>query len=54
MSHTPRPKGTRMNNQHRMKSQHREVLRPKIQQMSDQEVTQRYAQELLKLKTLNQ
>lgn len=43
-----------MNNQQRMKSQHPDVLRPKIRQMSDQDVTRRYAQELLKLKTLNQ
>ena len=43
-----------MNNQHRMKNQRQEVARPKIQLMSDREVAQRYTQELLKLKTLNQ
>ena len=54
MSRTLRQKGTRMNNQHRLKSQHQEVLRPKFGQMSDQDVTQRYTRELLKLETLNQ
>src|SRR5712691_2269264 len=54
--HEPRPgteRNTPVNNQHHMKSQHQEVFRQKTQLMSDQEVTQRYAQELVKLRTLN-
>jgi hypothetical protein len=43
-----------MNNQQCLKSQQQDALRPKVRQMSDQEVTQRYGRELLKLKTLNQ
>ena len=43
-----------MNNQPRMNSQHQDVLRQKIEAMSDQDLTQRYTQELLKLRTLNQ
>lgn len=43
-----------MNNQPRMNSQRQEVLRPEMQDMSDQDVTQHYTQELRKLRALNQ
>ena len=41
-------------NQPRMNSQHQDTLRQKIEAMSDQDVTQRYGQELRKLRALNQ
>lgn len=54
MSHIPQTeRNTPMRNQHRLKSLTQDVLGQRTRHISDQEVTRRYGQELLKLKTLN-